>query len=348
MKQFPVLPVIVVASFIFSGGAAQSQSLRIVDWNIENATVNKIAGQRSDIRRLSHDLNPDILVLEEVSGGKDAARAISEALGWSKPYIAVSDFFKSNLKKPYHSQELAVISKVPITSAIEFDARPDNNTVPVMLPGGSTKSVTEVPLTADGISGFGGGIWKFAKGTIRVDLAGGLSLFPVHLKSDRITAATPDAITRQRLKNAKTREVNIAAIDRVATKAVDAGRIAIILGDFNTTFEPGKFGTEVADCKLRNFPKTPAPFPAKACLGPGYDDTLGILQAGLVGRQRWSFLTRKSGRTWFGEGNRFGNFAIDHVAVPVQKADLFKLVKTGADRYGSDHKPVVFEVRVGG
>jgi len=205
--------------------------------------------------------------------------------------------------------------------------------------------VTELRLTADGLSGFGGGIRKYAKGTIRVDLAGGLSLFPVHLKSDRLTRKKPDDVTKQRIKNATSRETTIAAIALEANKAVNAGRLTVILGDFNTNFEPGKFGAEVADCKLLNFPKTPAPFPNGACRGPGYDDTLGILEAGLTGAQRWSFLTRNTGRTWFGANNRFGDFAIDHVAVPVGEADHFKLVQTGTDQYGSDHKPVVFEVQ---
>jgi len=334
-------------SFSTIGIAAQSQSLRIVDWNIENATISKIAAQRSDIRRLAHDLNPDILVLEEVSGGKAAAQAIAKALGWQKPYIAVSDFFRPNVKKPFYSQELAVISREPITTATEFDARPDHQTIPLMLPDGSTQPVTEFPLTSAGIPGFGGGIWKYAKGTIRVDFADGLSLFPVHLKSDRITVQSPDDITKQRIKNAKKRETTIAAIAREANKAVKAGRISVILGDFNTAFEPGKFGSEVADCKLQNFPKKPAPFPVSACNGPGYDDTLGLLEAGLVEGQHWSFLTRKARRTWFGANNRYGDYAIDHVAIPVAQADHFTLVKSGHGQYGSDHRPVVFDVQIG-
>jgi endonuclease/exonuclease/phosphatase family metal-dependent hydrolase len=324
----------------------QAQTLRIVVWNIENATESKISIQKADIQRLGNDLDPDVLVLQEVSGGEIAAQAIAAALGWPDAYIAVSDFFPPNSKKPYFSQELAVISRVPIVSAIEFDARPDGNTVSVLLPGGAKQPVSEKPLSADGISGFGGGISRYSKGTIRVDLEGGISLFPIHLKSDWIAAKSPGKITETRVKNAKKREITIAAISREASKSVKDGRITVILGDFNTTFEPGKFGAEVADCQLQDFPRTPAPFPPSACSGPGYDDTLGILEAGLVEKQHWSFLTRKLGRTWFGASNRYGDFSIDHVAVPVEQSDLFGVAVRANERYGSDHWPIVFEMQI--
>jgi hypothetical protein len=229
---------------------------------------------------------------------------------------------------------------------IEYDARPDDKTVAVTGPDGFRSPVQEVRLTADGISGFGGGIWKYAKGTIRVDLTGGISLFPVHLKSDRITKKKPNDITKARLKNAQKREVTIAAIDRVAIKAIMGGRTAVILGDFNTSFEPGKFGAEVADCRLLDFPSKPMPFPPSACTGPGYDDTLGILEAGLVKNKHWTFLTRKLGRTWYGASNKYGDFAIDHVAVPVEQSSRFSVATRATDRYGSDHRPIEFEVQV--
>jgi len=346
MKHFLAFPALVVSLFVFGVQASQSRTIKIVEWNIKNATVSKVEAQRQDIQRFENDYHPDVLVLEEVSGGLEAAQAIAKALGWQDAYIAVSDFFPPNIKKPYYSQELAVISRIPIKSVIEYDARPDSKTVSVINPNGTMKTVPEIRLTADEIPGFGGAVWKYAKGTIRVDLAGGLSLFPVHLKSDRVSAKTPSAITKQRLKNAVRREVTLAAIDREAIKAVKAGRITVILGDFNTGFETGKFGAEVADCKLQDFPKTPAPFPPDACVGPGYDDTLGILEAGLVDGQQWVFLTRKLGRTWFGAGNRYGDFAIDHVAVPVEQRDRFGAANAALDHYGSDHSPIVFSVQV--
>lgn len=192
-----------------------------------------------------------------------------------------------------------------------------------------------------------------AKGTIRVDLAGGLSLFPVHLKSDRITKNSPNAITKTRISNAQKREVTIAAISRVAGKAVLSGRTTVILGDFNATFEPGKFGAELADCQLLDFPNKPMLFPLSACAGPGYDDTLGILEFGLIDSKKWIFLTRKLGqtwyggyRTWLGASYNYGDFAIDHVAVPVEQSSQFGVATRADDLYGSDHWPIVFEVRV--
>lgn len=142
---------------------AQARTLRIVVWNIENATVSKVASQSRDIQNLGRDLRPDILVLEEVSGGAAAAQAVANALGWTDAYIAVSDFFPHSEKKPYCTQDFAVISKVPIVSVIEYDARSDGYTVPVTGPGGFKLQVQEEYLTADGISGFGGGIWKYCK-----------------------------------------------------------------------------------------------------------------------------------------------------------------------------------------
>lgn len=343
MKGFLLCAALLIAGIPTS---IQARTIRVVVWNIENATESKVAVQNVDIKRLGSDLDPDVLVLQEVSGGAVAAQAIAAALGWPDAYIAVSDFFPPNANKPYYSQELAVISRVPIVSVVEYDARPDGYTVPVLQPGGATQPVSEKPLSADRIPGFGGGISRYSKGTIRVDLDGGISLFPVHLKSDRVTAKTPGEITDTRVKNAKKREVTIAAIGREASKTADSGRITVILGDFNTTFEPGKFGVEVADCQLQDFPRAPAPFPPSACSGPGYDDTLGILEAGLVEAQRWSFLTRKLGRTWFGANNKYGDFAIDHVAVPIEQSDWFGVAARANERYGSDHRPLVFEMQV--
>ncbi len=353
MKLFKICIVFLFVLSPAVATVAQARTLRVVVWNIENATVEKVATQSDDIQNLGRDLRPDILVLEEVSGGAAAAQAVANALGWTDAYIAVSDFFPSNTEKPYYSQELAIISKVPIVSIIEYDARPDGNTVPVTGPDGFRLPVQEENLTADGISGFGGGISRYAKGTIRVDLAGGISLFPVHLKSDRITKKTPDAITKTRIRNAQKREVTIAAISREAGEAVSSGRTSVILGDFNATFEPGKFGAEVADCRLQDFPNKPMPFPPSACTGPGYDDTLGILESGLVENTHWTFLTRKLNqtwyggyRTWLGASNNYGDFAIDHVAVPVEQSSQFGAATRAADLYGSDHWPIIFEVQV--
>jgi hypothetical protein len=122
--------------------------------------------------------------------------------------------------------------------------------------------------------------------------------------------------------------------------------VPIIAGDFNTGFEPGKAGNSFADCTLQNFSCESGPFPALACRdGDGYDDTLAILENGLVGDVRWAVLSKDLLRTYQGdERPQYADRAIDHIAVPLPHMSRFTVAERPGsdkgDRFGSDHYPI--------
>ena len=202
---------------------------------------------------------------------------------------------------------------------------------------------------------------------MRVDLEGGLTIFPVHLKSNRngtcanlsnarraLTAAGIDvpiavdpalsngfgAATREHLRNAQKRERVMAATIRVAEQAVSEGRTVLIAGDYNTAFEPGKAGRNLDDdCSLQDFSCGKAPFPAPACNGDGFDDTLAMLEEGLIEASRWTVLSAALPRTF--DDTAFADLAIDHMAVPTNQADSFGTATRADETYGSDHFPII-------
>ncbi|MEM7259005.1 MAG: hypothetical protein AAF404_16635, partial [Pseudomonadota bacterium] len=307
------------------------------------------------------------LILVEVSGMIEATK-IADALAWHEYYLAVSDW-STAMVNAYFALETAVISKVPIVSVTEWDTQIDT-VLPVLRNGSATDiPVAEQRLSSEGIADFGEPLARTDRGTLQVDLANGLSIFPVHLKSNRnnacfglhdaiknlrrfgftVTPAMTDAYdngfaaaTSDHLKNAKKRERVIAAVSSVATGAVTDNNIPVIAGDFNTAFEPGKYGSSATDCRLADFGCRKMPFPAAACSGAdGFDDTLGILEEGLAGSTRWTFLSRYFTRTY--DDTAFADLAIDHIAVPVSKAAYFRNAKLADQTYGSDHFPLIVD-----
>jgi hypothetical protein len=262
--------------------------------------------------------------------------------------------------QPSLAIEAAIISKVPITKAIELDASVDGHHEVFTHNGVVAGLVSEKKLSSEGIKGFGDPLKGTDRGTIRVDLENGLTIFPLHLKSDysplcqdlqkaietfeKSGVAVPAqarefydkgfaAATKERVDNAKKRERVMAATVQHADAAVQEGRIVVLAGDWNTSFEPGKVGSKVSDCTLGNFSCNKMPFPASACVGgDGYDDTLGILEEGLVGTTKWRVLSRGLGRTY--DDLAFGDFAIDHIAVPIAHGGKFSAAQRGAQTYG--------------
>jgi hypothetical protein len=258
-----------------------------------------------------------------------------------------------------------VISKLPIVKAVEYDSSPDGYEEAFSHKGSLAGVVSEKELSSTGIKGFGEPLAKTDRGTMWVDLANGPTIFPLHLKSNRNEACQKleDAVktlrrfglpvpanansflqkgfaraTAEHVANAKKRERVMAATVRVANEAAGEGRIVVIAGDLNTSFEPGKFGNKVSDCTLTDFSCAKAPFAASACRGDGYDDTLGMLEEGLVGDFKWKVLSRGLRRTY--SDKAFGDFAIDHIAVPVAHAASFSPAHRALELYGSDHFPI--------
>jgi exonuclease III len=329
----------------------------IVSWNIGPGLEESMLDRQADFAGLDAELAPDVIVMVEVIG-RTGAEIVAKHLGWSEYHVAVSDLSVPNTAA-HEGLEVAVISRIPMIRVTEYDVKLDGRTHQVFGSLG-TLPVTEELLTSSGLSQVqptGGN----DRGTLRVDLANGLTIIPVHLKSN-INNACSDAVDAKRSlqnmaidvpaklttsiaegfarqvdadkRNAAERERVMAAVKVVADKANAEGRTTIIAGDFNTSFEQGKAGSAFADCDLQPFECKKAPFPAAACAaGDGFDDTFAILTTPLIGAGKLALLTEGLGRTY--EDTAFADAAIDHIAVPAGDQDKFKAPSLGCNAAAS-------------
>jgi endonuclease/exonuclease/phosphatase family metal-dependent hydrolase len=344
-------------------GSAWSADVKIASWNVAASPYEKVLTRTSDYKSMADTLSPDVIVMVELTGREDM-KAIAEAIGWPTYYAAVSDWQVQG-SEIHASLEVGVLSKIPIVSVIEYDPKPEgriNKVFTASQPNGDvTIPVKEMPLK--GIEKMG--LAASDRGTMRVDLANGLTLFPVHLKSNSNDACFAASDTISNLKklglpampalqeildqgsaskakadkdNAFKRERVIAATKSVADPAINEGRTVVIAGDWNTSFEPGKFGQSFDDCQLQAFSCAKAPFEASACSGDGFDDTFAILTVPLSGTEKWEMLSKGLGRTF--EDKAFADKAIDHIAVPIAKASEFRGPEVAAGTFGSDHFPI--------
>ncbi|WP_421365843.1 hypothetical protein [Agrobacterium tumefaciens] len=369
--------IVASLALVLTATSAAADPVKIVSWNIGPGLEEPMLERKGDFASLDAELKPDVIVMVEVIGRRGAEIA-AQNLGWSQYHVAVSDFAFAKTDV-FQGLEVAVISKIPIVSVTEYDVTPDGNTHDVFGTSG-TVTVAEKLLTSSGISNVeptGG----FDRGTLRVDLSNGLTIFPVHLKSNNNGACSSATSARSTLsgmqitvppalqdailngfpkqvaadkRNAAERERVIAAVKKVADEAVAEGRTVVIAGDYNTSFEPGKVGSEFADCDLQPFECKQAPFKASACTGDGFDDTFAILSKPLVGSARFSVLTEGLGRTY--EDKVFADAAIDHIAVDAERASAFRAPQLTCQEpdpkgataktvracglHGSDHFPI--------
>lgn len=356
---------------VLTRAAAAEEPIRIVTWNAEAIELDELGNRLPDFKKLADELEPDVLILIEMAGLEEV-QSVAQALDWSEYYAAVSDW-SQHQGLVFSRLEAAVISKIPIEAVVEHDASVDGFHEVFSHAGAVPGLVSEVKLSSNGIPGFGSPLAHTDRGTLRVDLSNGLTIFPLHLKSNRngpcsdvgraietlegFGIEVPEArryfddgfaqATDVRRTNALKRERVIAAVARVANRAIEQdGRTAVIAGDFNTTFETGLHGVAVDDCAIQDFSCAKAPFPASACTpGDGYDDTLGILKAGLVrganSKIAWSVLSDGLGRTY--DDACFADRAIDHIAVAAAEASRFSVAAEAGETFGSDHYPVCAE-----
>lgn len=174
---------ILIASILAFASTAIAETVRIVSWNVSPSLYEKMERREVNIRAMRDELNPDVLVLVEVAGIEELRR-IAKALGWERYHAVITDWSQLN-QNVHFALEAAVISKIPITRAIEYDAaRTDGHSEVFTETGVVPGLITEEVLSADGIKGFGSSLRWTDRGTIRVDLANGLTIFPLHLKSN--------------------------------------------------------------------------------------------------------------------------------------------------------------------
>ena len=350
--------------------AVLAEPVKIVSWNMGPRLLEGLESRANDIEAMNEALAPDVVVLIEVAGLNEARR-IAELLGWPDYFGAVTNW-STMINQVNFALETAVISKIPIERVVEFDASVDglHSAFSNSDPEDAAVPVDEKLLSSTGISGVNP-LARSDRGTMRVDLENGLTIYPVHLKSNRndwcfraesavgelqdLGFEPPEGLadlfdngfakaTDEHKLNAIKRERVLAATKVSADKAKAEGRIVVIAGDYNTALEPGKAGSAFADCTLANFSCAKAPFPAAACTGgDGFDDTLAILTAPLVADAQWSLLSKDLPRTY--DDSAFADRAIDHIAVPADQAARFSTAERADEAFGSDHFPifVIFE-----
>lgn len=371
---------LVAAAAFLLASPAFADPLTVVSWNIGPGLEEPMLLRKADFTALDAELSPDVIVMVEVIGRR-GAEIVADHLGWSEYHVAVSDLAVPTTAA-HEGLEVAVISKIPIVAATEYDAVLDGNAHDVFGTFGSVQ-VPEKLLTSSGISGVEL-TGDNDRGTLRIDLANGVTILPVHLKSNvnnacgnaksaKATLGGMSIDVPQKLvdaiangfenqvkadkRNAAQRERVAAAVKIVADQAASEGRTVIIAGDYNTSFEAGKVGTAFADCDLKPYACKEAPFPADKCVnGDGFDDTFAILSKPLVGSEKLTVLTEGLGRTY--KDTVFADAAIDHLAVQESKRSMFRapsLTCSGApatstsgavrscELHGSDHFAIATE-----
>ncbi len=341
----------------------QQDPLRVVTWNVFRGTENDMDWRKGGLIAAGEQINADVIVLQEVTS-LEAARQIAGFLGMPDADVVISDWSDDN-GEWYQALEVAVISKLPILNAKEFetsalDGRPpqaisSRGAIPtgedlLQLPEPVNKSPENL--------GF--------RGSLRVELAGGIVLYGVHLKSGTPRACRiPEAerpsadIFRQlvingRISNAEQRENVMAATIALANQDVAADKTAIILGDFNIPFnEPSRTGNDLelgtpecvalTICARQTSPDT---CPASE----GYDETHWLLQNGHIGGTQYRPLSSGLGRTYI--KTEFADSPIDNIYIAGPLAADARAAALIPDpefeergrHFGSDHIPVLTEI----
>jgi len=90
----------------------------------------EVADRADDIAALAVDVRPDVLLLDEVNS-RETAEAVARAMGLptGPEHVVVSDF-NPNDDARYSSLEVAILSRFPLTEAVEFDRGTDGNSRP--------------------------------------------------------------------------------------------------------------------------------------------------------------------------------------------------------------------------
>lgn len=331
MVRAAVLAVVLVVS---AAHGAAAELLRFMTWNI-NAGETEPSGVESRARDAVEAVGDvDVVFLQEVISEEQVQAA---AQGFGLPHYAMSDFSPpvSITNAWFRSLEVAVLSRLPITAAAEWDTTGREPAGDGFEPRVSAETTTpeELPISID----FGED--KPSRGFLRADLEGGWSVYSVHWKSSR-----GDSCNADDMDNAAQRENQAEGLSLDAARALDADRTIVVGGDYNIQ-APGRalrVGTDPSeDCA-----------PSGSCEGvcgadgaDGYDDSVHML-LNLDASAR--LLSRDLAETYV--ARFFPGGAIDHVLVAGPKAGAFETASTpdveGELWFGSDHRPVLASVTV--
>ncbi len=294
--------------------AKPNRPVRVATWNVhEGFTVDGIKSRTSDLAAFGSRIHPDVLVMEEVVS-PEVVKAVRDAMGLHDYHIAVSDFNPAD-PGDFTGLEVAVLSRFPITQAIEYDPTPDNHGKPNSLPELPIMPLAKLGMTTpeqdEQIRGF---LW------VRID-ALRLTVVGVHLKSSRGADGEED------VENAVRREfIAAAVVDSVAQDLrLFPGYTTLVAGDFNVGHSDPKNGVDPAKEDL-----TPSP------TSDGYDETHAMFGGGLLGIKMRNLSGNIRESTYPG----INSTPIDNIYVLGATADRFSPAQLEHETFGSDHRPV--------
>jgi exonuclease III len=313
----PLLSALVL--FVFAQGAPaaepQPQVVRIAAWNVhEGFTPEGVKARSADLSSFAARVRPDVLIIEEVTS-QAAAEAVRDAMGLTGYHVACSDFAPGDAPD-FSAFEVAILSRFPITQAIEYDPSPDNvgkPGAPAELPISPLLKIGQTaPEQAERIRGF---LW------VRID-ALKLTAVAVHLKSSRGNDGEEDRA------NAALREfVAAAVVDSVAQDLrLYPGYTCLVAGDFNVGHSDAKNGSDLNREDL-----------VATATSDGYDETHAMLGGGLLGLKMRNLSGAIRDTTFPG----INSTPIDNIYVAGAAADKFTPAVLEMETFGSDHRPVI-------
>jgi endonuclease/exonuclease/phosphatase family metal-dependent hydrolase len=212
-----LLPTLLVAlpALLWSVGCSASPAeaepaIRTVSWNIRwypgespQATPEEVAEHREEVLAYLPDLNPDILLLQEIRDQEAAAELVAAVPGLEL-HVA------TQLKRPElpQSQQLVIASRYPAVAAY-------------------AEVFTNIYQDADATPYRG-----FAFAALENPLGGLLLTYSVHLKSNRGELDTVIAIREEQARQL------LSHIEAMQAEFADRGPLAILVGgDFNVLLE---------------------------------------------------------------------------------------------------------------
>ena len=328
MSDVPILGLSACLALLLAAPTA-AQDVRLATWNIAGPERDAGALAQSAEDLLAAVGPVDVLVLQEVISDEQV-QAVAQALGHQ--HWVISDFSPppSVTGSPFGSLEVAVTSALPIEGAGEWDPTGRAANGDDFVPRPSSELIPTQELAVPRPVGDLG----LDRGFLRVDLAGGLSVYAVHWKSSR-----GQSCNAADLGFARQREAQADGLVRDAAALLAQARTVVVAGDFNIQ-APGRVlrvGTmPTVDCE-----------PTGSCEGvcgtgglDGYDDSIATLLDELENAR---LLSGDLPETYLAQS--FPGGAIDHILVAGPLAAEFSEAEVpdaqGTAFAGSDHRPVV-------
>ena len=293
--------------------------INIVTWNArEIFSTADVQERADDFKKLYKELHPEILILQEITSCEELDE-IKKVVGVTEYDTVCSDFNPDNYDR-YASFEVGIISKYPITEALEFDQSVDQGT------DTSAEEYRLQPSPQVNVSSVhvGRGFLNARIDSLKIIINA------VHLKSSRGKVGQRDK------ENAEKREYVIASL---ASNMVDQltafpDYTYVVAGDFNVGHSDTKKNgvTLLQDCY------------SHCNNSDGYDDTHALLATELVSGIEMTNLTLSHHTSTY---PRYPGSPIDNIYAQGPLLEKFSEVKIGTETYGSDHLPVLVTVTLG-